>query len=399
MFGESLHSIDLPAMAAMVLAVAALSLTAAGLRQPRYRGFEWWVAALWLTAGGAAGAMATPARSGLLLCQGLLMQWPVLVLVGLRRFHARHELPLNEKADWAVLGLALACGGAALAWPAAGVQPVWVAAAGAMALHQYAAALLFLGPPGRNGTPLQALGAAIAVAGFAPILVALPSGSGVELLHAQTLAASLGGIVTAFVALTLVSERTHQQLRDSHRRLRVLANVDALTQVPNRRHFEDLARRALTQDPPASAALLLFDIDHFKQINDRLGHAAGDRALRLVSASMRAHLRMADVAGRHGGDEFALLLRNAGTRDAMGVAARIVADVQRNAGNYGLPTLTLSFGMVSVAPREALDEALRRADQALYEAKRQGRSRAVAAEGDEDQPVFSESQRLGLSAC
>jgi diguanylate cyclase (GGDEF)-like protein len=196
--------------------------------------------------------------------------------------------------------------------------------------------------------------------------------------------------------MTLVFERTERQLRESQRRLRLLANLDALTQVPNRRHFTELAGQALRADPAGSAVLLLFDVDHFKQINDHLGHAAGDRALCLVAGSVLEHLRAQDVAGRHGGDEFVLLLRRATTRDAMGVASRIVAEVQRRAEPTPLPPLSLSFGMVQVGIDEDLDAALRRADQALYEAKRQGRSRAVAALGDEQQPVFSESKTLGL---
>jgi diguanylate cyclase (GGDEF)-like protein len=141
----------------------------------------------------------------------------------------------------------------------------------------------------------------------------------------------------------------------------------------------------------------MFDIDHFKGINDHLGHAAGDRALRLVSRSMQEHLRTQDVAGRHGGDEFVLLLRQTVVRDAMAVAARIVSRIQDQSEEACLPALTLSFGVVQLHHGEAVDDALRRADQALYEAKRQGRSRAVAAIGDEDRPVFTESQRLGLT--
>ncbi|MFY9512551.1 MAG: GGDEF domain-containing protein, partial [Rubrivivax sp.] len=208
-----------------------------------------------------------------------------------------------------------------------------------------------------------------------------------------------GNVVMAFVALTLVFERTERQLRDSQRRLRVLANTDTLTNVPNRRHFNELATLALRADGPGSAALLIFDIDHFKRINDRLGHAAGDRALRLVSEAMTEHLRAQDIAGRHGGDEFVLLLRGTPLRDAGHVAARIVQRLQERAEFSTLPPLSLSFGMVQVLGGEGIADALRRADQALYEAKRQGRSRAVAAFGDEDEPVFSESQRLGLTTC
>ncbi|MDP3226126.1 MAG: GGDEF domain-containing protein, partial [Rubrivivax sp.] len=127
--------------------------------------------------------------------------------------------------------------------------------------------------------------------------------------------------------------------------------------------------------------------------------AAGDRALCLVSQSMLENLRAHDVPGRQGGDEFVLLLRRTTPRDAVGVAARIVAEVQRRAPGHQLPTLSLSFGVVQIAFGEGIASALRRADQAMYEAKRQGRSRVVTAGGNEEEPVFAESQRLGLLAA
>ena len=169
--------------------------------------------------------------------------------------------------------------------------------------------------------------------------------------------------------------------------------------MPNRRHFHELASRALATDVPGSAALVLFDVDHFKLVNDHLGHAAGDRALRLVARCVQEVLRANDVPGRHGGDEFVLLLRRANTAEAMAVANRIVARVQAQVRQAELPTLSLSFGIVHLHRNEALDDAMRRADQALYEAKRQGRSRAVAAIGPECQPVFTDSQTLGLRAA
>jgi diguanylate cyclase len=215
----------------------------------------------------------------------------------------------------------------------------------------------------------------------------------------QTTVVALGSLVTAFVLLALCSHRTEHELRDSRRRLRVLANIDMLTQVPNRRRFEELARRVLHADAPGSAALLLVDIDHFKQINDQLGHAAGDRALQLVSRCTLELLRSHDVAGRHGGDEFVLLLRQSSTQTAMLVAERLVARLQTQAHTYALPRLSLSFGIVQMRDGESIDETLQRADQALYEAKRLGRSRAVASDIDESQqPVFRSSQRLGLTA-
>ena len=383
------------AVCAGVLLMVAASLSASGARQRSYRGFGYWQAAAWLAAGGAAVAAAWPSAWGQFIAGLMLMAWPLLMLAGLRRFNARQSLPGNPRMDAIVASIAvLVCLAGALSADGRN-DAAWIAALAAVAVHLYAAAPLMMGASGREGTPLQALAAAIALTAFVPGLGTLDIASG-NPLPARAVASTLGVIVAAFVALTLMGERTERQLRESRRRLRVLANLDALTQVPNRRHFSELATRAVSADPPGSAVLLMFDIDHFKRINDHFGHAVGDKALCRVAASVQEHLRAADVAGRHGGDEFVLLLRHATTRDAMAVAARIVAQVQAGLVDEPGPTVSLSFGMVQVGHGEALDDALRRADQALYEAKRQGRSRAVAASGDEAHPVFGESQRLGL---
>ena len=395
----ALHSaVDPSLFATAALLVAAASLTAFGARRRRYDGWRWWVAALWLTtAGAAAAAWLAPATGsfGATLSSLLLMQWPLLALVGLRRFHPRQTLPGRERWDWALLATAglLTC---ASAW-AGPADAAWLAAACGMAVHLYTAHVLFMGPSGRDFTPVQGLSLVVALVAFAPGLTALADTPALTPLAVQAAAAALGTVVLAFVALTLVCERTERQLRDSRRRLRVLANLDTLTQVPNRRHFQELADQALGQDEPGTAVLLNFDIDHFKRINDLFGHAAGDRALCLVSSAMLDNLRAHDVPGRQGGDEFVLLLRRATPRDAMGVAARIVAEVQRRAPDHQLPTLSLSFGIVQIGFGESIGAAMRRADQAMYEAKRQGRSRAVTAAGNEARPVFAQSQRLGLT--
>jgi diguanylate cyclase (GGDEF)-like protein len=388
-----LHTTETLGLAAAALVVAATALTALGQRQRRYEGWKAWTAALWLSALGCAIGSWWPAAPGQALAHLLLLQWPLWAVAGLRSFHPRQALPGRPWQDWAALALAsLLVAGGYLAGRAG--EPLVLA--GTAAVHLYAATLLVLGPAGREFAPAQFLAAALALVGLAPTASALPLARGPSALAALGAAAALGGLVLAFVAITMVCERTERQLRDSRRRLRVLANLDTLTQVPNRRHFHELAEHTLRQDEPGTAALLSFDVDHFKQINDLFGHAACDRALCLVSGAMLEHLRAQDVPGRQGGDEFVLLLRRTSARDAMGVAARIVHEVQRRAPLHQLPTLSLSFGVVQIAFGEGIQAAMRRADQALYEAKRQGRSRAVAAEGNESQPVFAESQRLGL---
>ncbi len=440
------------ATAATIAGTAALMLGACARRhgpQLHHGGLQWWALAPCAVAAGAALAALWPDAQVRLLAAMLLLAWPPLTLVGLRRFHARQRLPGHSQLDVALL---------AAAWAALSLahwlEPAWLnqaAAAAALILGLHVAAVVVgaLGtrvsagtrmpraarsspgaaavPAGVQGSvqhvvmpapgsdvdppapaPLLVLALTTALAGVGaawPLLAALgpgPVAGAVSLtddtLLAQALAAALASVVSAFTVQWLLAERTERQLRDSRRRLRALANQDALTQVPNRRHFRDLASHALRHDTPGSAVLLIFDIDHFKRINDEGGHAAGDRALCLVSSCMVEHLRSVDVAGRHGGDEFVLLLRQAGTAEAMRVASRIVAAIQQRSPALQLPVLSLSFGMVQVGLAEPLDEALRRADQALYEAKRQGRSRAVAAQGDELEPVFSESRRLGLTA-
>jgi diguanylate cyclase (GGDEF)-like protein len=142
----------------------------------------------------------------------------------------------------------------------------------------------------------------------------------------------------------------------------------------------------------------MFDIDHFKQINDRFGHAEGDEALREVARCTREVLRARDVAGRIGGDEFAMLLPETTAEEAMSVAARVATRLDELHGGDQGAALSLSFGVVLTRGGENIADALHRADQALYEAKRQGRSRAVTATGTEAEPVFGESHRMGLGA-
>lgn len=387
-------------MSAAVLAVSSASLTGFGLRQRRYRGWHWWIGALWLTTAGLALVAAMPDQPmALALATVLLVQWPIVTLIGMRRFHGRIDMPAREGVDWAVLVVVAIAAASGQFWPSDGALGTVAPSTATMLAHLYAASLLFGGPESRDGVPLRILGTTLCIVGAAPVLLAVPAADVLSSIEMRAIAAGLGSVAMAFISLTLVCERTERQLRDSRRRLRVLANMDALTNVPNRRHFQELAALALQDDLPGTATLLMFDIDHFKHINDHFGHAAGDRALRLVSRSVLEHLRAHDVAGRHGGDEFVLLLRQTSVHDAMSVAGRIVTRIQDQAGETRLPALTLSFGVVQMRAGELIDDAVRRADQALYEAKRQGRSRAVAAAGDEDRPVFTESQRLGLTSC
>ena len=152
-----------------------------------------------------------------------------------------------------------------------------------------------------------------------------------------------------------------------------------LTGLLNRRAFFARAEAArllsLRLDQPIT--LLMLDIDHFKQLNDRFGHATGDEALVKFAATCNDALREHDILGRLGGEEFALALPGTDLDGALHVAERLrqgVVDTRLlTCGNHY--TMTVSIGLVLVDPDEDLATALARADHALYEAKRNGRNR------------------------
>ncbi|HJV71415.1 diguanylate cyclase [Ideonella sp.] len=163
--------------------------------------------------------------------------------------------------------------------------------------------------------------------------------------------------------------------------LRELAQTDPLTGLLNRRSFIERASAALDEARTLNAPLtvLLFDIDHFKQINDTHGHAAGDAMLCHLARIGRQQLRSDDLMARIGGDEFAILL-GPGAGDAGAVAARLPACVSATPLQFEGRELRCAISLgaaIVIADDHDVDSALRQADAALYEAKRQGRARAV----------------------
>jgi diguanylate cyclase (GGDEF)-like protein len=177
----------------------------------------------------------------------------------------------------------------------------------------------------------------------------------------------------------------HAELQDHSAQLAQQVSIDPLTGVLTRRAFTaelaallDLARAA---SEPVSLAV--FDLDHFKQVNDRHGHLTGDAALRLLVGLVREQLDSEDLLGRFGGDEF-LLASRVPVRDMQGLAERIRAAVEERsrAPDSGLPPLSISLGLAEAGPGEGYDaEALfHRADTALYAAKAGGRNRVEIAQ-------------------
>ncbi len=167
------------------------------------------------------------------------------------------------------------------------------------------------------------------------------------------------------------------------------ALCDALTGLPNRRAFESAAEQAQARSGRSGAALTVgvADIDHFKRINDRHGHAAGDAVLRAVAQAMRDVGRLTDMAARLGGEEFGLLFPGATLEQALRIAERLrraVAATVVTTPEGAELAVTISIGLAALPPGGSVDAALSDADKALYRAKESGRDRVEAAPRDRD---------------
>lgn len=182
------------------------------------------------------------------------------------------------------------------------------------------------------------------------------------------------------VAMTLLTEAA---VAENEARLQLLAGTDGLTGLANRRQFlrslSHESERARREGRQLSVAIV--DVDHFKRINDLYGHDIGDRALVHLAGHLRALVRPYDVLARIGGEEFALLLPDTHLREAVAVTERFRGTLAGSALLIdGRPsTLTVSVGVAQLGRHESVDDWLRRADQALYNAKHEGRNRVRVA--------------------
>ena len=181
--------------------------------------------------------------------------------------------------------------------------------------------------------------------------------------------------------------QAHQDtLRGMMRQLEDLVATDELTGLFNRRHFLRLAGRELqAMHAGQRHGLALIDLDHFKRINDRYGHAAGDRVLQTFASVARSCLRDGDTIARYGGEEFVLLLPNTDADQFSSCCERLRETFSRaEPVGVKVDNLSLSVGMTLLCAGDDLDEALHRADQALYQAKRSGRNRCEATWDEAD---------------
>jgi len=164
--------------------------------------------------------------------------------------------------------------------------------------------------------------------------------------------------------------------KSMEKELRSLAITDPLTGAYNRRHFQDEMQREISRSERYAHpfSLIMFDIDHFKVVNDRFGHEVGDRVLKELTAMIRGRIRTADLLARWGGEEFMILLANTKLRSAVRLAEDLLKQMQ--AGTFsGVGRVTASFGVAAYRKGEGIDDILTRVDNLMYKAKRGGRSR------------------------
>jgi diguanylate cyclase (GGDEF)-like protein len=194
------------------------------------------------------------------------------------------------------------------------------------------------------------------------------------------------GELTARVKVHYDIKRLQEELKESNRRLEELSNTDDLTKLYNRRYFMELLELEFqrSQRYETKISFIMIDIDNFKGFNDTYGHLMGDRILYEVAQILRENLRLHDIVGRYGGEEFVLLMPETGLKGAMVVAERYRKRVEEFVlvETDKALRVTISLG-VAACPNphiSTVDDLIRLADNALYRAKNNGRNRVELVE-------------------
>jgi diguanylate cyclase len=173
-------------------------------------------------------------------------------------------------------------------------------------------------------------------------------------------------------------ELRHRMLEAHH-----LALLDIVTELPNRLAYEERVQQEYARFKRFAAplTLLVWDVDDFKAINDRYGHQAGDKALRVIGRSLKQRLRETDFIARYGGEEFVTLLCGADAKGAIKVAEQMRLNVMHCAfhSTGKAVRLTISCGLAEFAEGDTIDAVFARADKALYQAKHKGKNRCELA--------------------
>ena len=379
---------------AVALSIATIASASNGLRQRARRGTGWWIGAdamLVLALGVQAGSI-DPSGISAPIASLLALQWPIVMLIGTRRFFARGATGIPTWVDAVAFAVAtLATVGTWIA-PLELAPSAYVFAVATLALTLYVAAVVWrLEDFATTATLRKLVGglliAAIAQAGWLAFGIVFHYDAQIPADAGLGAPVALTALALLMTQLTLVMnhERNIAHMRTSQRKLRQLVDVDELTQLPNRRHFHELAGKAVKALPEA-ATVLVFDVDRLQRINELIGHASGDEALRQIGTALRETLRRRDVAGRLGGDEFAAVLPRTKVADAAAVVARINACINDRQVAPRIARVSLNVGSTQMQAGETIADALRRAEIALQVARDEKRQKAAAG-GDAVEPA------------
>jgi len=374
-------ALDVPTLSFVAVGLSGLLgtfLIFAWLQQRDARALAWWGAAYLIGASSMAmwGCPSSWVQLPPELTEALTFVACGIVWNGVRVFHGRRALPFGAlAAPIAWLGVSQ------LPALAAGSQMRLAAAATVVAAYTFVITFEFWRERRQS---LASRTAAVIVPGLHAGIFLMPIGMQV-LLPARnaalwptvfTLETMIYAVGTAFIVLLLVKDRDRQVLRNA-------ASTDPLTGLLNRRAFLENAESLCAAQVRRGGAvtLLMFDLDHFKSINDRFGHAIGDEVLRIFADVTRSGMRANDIVGRLGGEEFAAIVPG-----GLDVAAKIGERVRAGMETCGATVCahaigaTVSIGAASIAgPVMEVGPLLAQADAALYRAKRGGRNRLCTA--------------------
>ncbi|MEO1855571.1 sensor domain-containing diguanylate cyclase [Chromohalobacter sp.] len=193
----------------------------------------------------------------------------------------------------------------------------------------------------------------------------------------QRALAEKNAVIAELESVRAALEFQREELQNLNMRLGREARSDPLTGLPNRRHFDHALRQmlagALTSHPHDAFSVAILDIDHFKPINDRYGHAAGDRVLKQLARLLSSKIRGRDLAARIGGEEFAFLMPDTPLNKASQALERLRLAIE--AHHWHPVAITVSLGVTAFQHGDTSESLMARADNALYTAKRHGRNR------------------------
>ena len=185
----------------------------------------------------------------------------------------------------------------------------------------------------------------------------------------------------ARVSAALRVKRLQDELRERNAELEAISRTDTLTGLPNRRHLQEhlMAAASSARRRPETMAVLMIDVDHFKGVNDRFGHDAGDVVLRAIGTRLASACRQEDIVGRWGGEEFLVVAPSTDVAGAAVLAERFREEAAAEPVFVGEETVMMTVSIGSAVGTGDVDAVLRDADAALYAAKSGGRNRVVSA--------------------